>query len=157
MVSFVRWRVVTLLDHTPPARQEVVRQYLASITNQRKLGLFSCACGRVVLPLLKDKRSQRALEITEQYLDDLVSRSEWDEARDALVTGRDEINSGSTRAGRTAALVVECAAGLELEGTIRWSAMAATAGSLAPSVIDAAEAHQALLLRDIVGNPFRRP
>jgi hypothetical protein len=47
--------------------------FLRGRVSDRKLRLFGCACCRAAMPLLKDPRSQRAVETAERYADGLAS------------------------------------------------------------------------------------
>jgi hypothetical protein len=95
--------------------------------SDRQLRLFACACCRAVWGLLTDKRSRRAVEVAERFADGLAMESEFREM------------SGTTWTGCCSDPMGSCRRTLEYSASL----------GLTPAA-------QAALLRDIVGNPFRR-
>jgi hypothetical protein len=57
-------------------------------SGRRKLRLFACACCQQLWPFLTDGRSQRAIEISEQYADGQASKDELAEAQSAADAAR---------------------------------------------------------------------
>jgi hypothetical protein len=114
--------------------------YLKGKASPRKLRLFACACARRYWDELPDKRSRRAVEISERYADRIASKNNLDTAR------------ANAKAAYLAALRTNHVwAALAVTESDPWIAAATLAGTWANS-----ERHGlAVLLRDIFGNPFR--
>src|SRR5262249_44811209 len=55
-------------------------KFVGDRAGERKLRLFACACVRRIWYLLTDERSQRAVEVSEQYPEGLVSAGHLAEA-----------------------------------------------------------------------------
>jgi hypothetical protein len=115
--------------------------------SSRKLRLFACACVRRAWPLLRDPRSQRVVEKAEAFADGLITVKELASAR-AATPGRDE--------DRVRDWVAKAATDCAISKA--WFAvMKATDGVARSSTVQAAERHeQAAVLREIIGNPFRK-
>jgi len=158
---------------------EAMLRHLGDNGRDRKLRLFTCACCRRIMFLVTDERSRRAVEIAERLVDGLVSKEgverAWDDARQAANDAaaafeeQDQWDQEEWNANAAA----ECAADAALQ-TIHWRYVEYASAPHDDSVIflgkDAADAikysgsqedliaerrAQAVLLRDIFGNPFR--
>jgi hypothetical protein len=115
--------------------------------SSRKLRLFACACVRRAWPLLCDARSQRVVEKAEAFADGLITVKELASAR-AATPGRDE--------DRVRDWVAKAATDCAISKA--WFAVLKATDDVArSSTVQAAERReQAALLREIVGNPFRK-
>jgi hypothetical protein len=161
MLNFLASEVACLVDEEPPDRRERLRQHLVHVTGQRKKALFGLGCCRQVWPLLADRRSREAIELTEFYLDGSVSVERWmtavaeaEAAHHALETGPRRPRREDARAARSAAYAAMRAVNLDARAAADESAIAACWASIFPSPVEATAA-QAALLRDIMGNPFQ--
>lgn len=144
----------------------------------RKLRLFACTCCRTVWQYLLDERSRWAVEIAERFVDEKITRSQFQEAsRDAVAVARDLSGEdiASSNDGELIHLILEnlvgngnvqCAAAWAAALTLtnpRWVSWATRAATLAAhmpvadwrqlnSEISGSEARY---LRELFGNPFR--
>jgi hypothetical protein len=144
--------------------------------SHRKLCLFAVACCRRVLHLVPVEAARHVVEVTERYADGLASREELQRAVEASASACADHSQrlavhGSYlwRHEREALQAVshvhrpEAALGpISRAAATAWVWAAAVQQSLegedpGRALIEAEYAHQAGLLRDIVGNPFRRP
>ena len=122
---------------------------------ERKLRLFACICTRRVWNLLYDKHSQKALTLVEMYAD-------ADDSESLLDTARRLANQAvhtAYREGRTVA-GVELVSMLCREDISRATSAVELAARCEANLIDqhglnAIKQKQGLLLREILGNPFR--
>jgi hypothetical protein len=144
----------------------------------RKLRLFACACIRPLFELLKDPRSEHAIEVSERFADGQATAQELEEARndawlavESLQPSAIELASPGfalgpatarvwPRAARAAAEVALPEAGQAVvavqaaveHASIEWAA----SGNVAEIAARAGAATRADLLRDIFGPlPFR--
>src|SRR5262249_39048570 len=138
----------------------------------RKLRCFACACMRAVWSHLIDERSQQAVEMAERYADGLASATELASAEAAayevarvadLRTTVSDPSWAATRAAHGAASydaygAASGAAFIAALCSAPWAfdASGAVQHHGAPLAKARARRHQCDLLRDIVGNPFRR-
>jgi hypothetical protein len=137
--------------------------------SDRKLRLFACACCRRIWRRLCDKRSQSAVLTAELYAD---SRCSLPELTQALADAQAAYNEGSDAfyTQKTGITVEAHAAAMHAADTHRWR-LRGTVDSAAYSVFKPGShpyseedariavvpeyAAQAVLLRDITGNPFK--
>jgi hypothetical protein len=148
----------------PPSMLEFLRDK----ASERKLRLFACACCRRIWYLLKDKRSQQAVEFVEKCVDGLANSEElvvisdaandvWNDAAygrspffsDAETDAADAAcSTADPQDGMSAALhASHCAA-----YAASWSS---SGRQIIQKQASAEQAVQCLLLRDLFGNPFR--
>jgi hypothetical protein len=124
--------------------------------SDRKLRLFACACCRRAWPLL-DARSQRLVEMSEDYLDGLAGQGALSEAseRHRQVWREHPPESAAHIVGWVVGVLVSggawAAALNAVEATLR---ALRRSGLMAES--DRELVAQAELLREVIGNPFRR-
>jgi hypothetical protein len=155
---------------------EAMLAFLAGQASERKLRLFTCACCRRILHLLRDERCRTSIEIIEREADGVASErrsTEVLEERVARVWDGYLIATEASGVMRTAA----CRSPEKAAGNTVQSAAAALAMEIAgpcsyatPDLVHHVawhNAHQAglrsagrelcRLLREVFGNPFRRP
>src|SRR5262245_23213325 len=155
---------------------DLMLEFLRDNASDRKLRLFACACCRRIWRLLVDKRSQRAIEITEDYADRKAEERALDEAAAAAEDVYQQLNLDWDEAN---SVVPDAAPLLESEAYAAWPTCESYCGSrdkthvysstdaieVARAVVSslgedserqASERRcQAALVRCIVGNPFR--
>jgi hypothetical protein len=113
----------------------------------RKLRLFACACVRRAWPLLSNERSRQVVEQAERFADGLIGKKELAAAR-AAAPGRGE--------DRATDWVAKAAADCAIAGA-SWAVTTSTrALALSSAVAVAEHREQAALLREVMGNPFRK-
>jgi hypothetical protein len=117
--------------------------FLRGRISERKLRLFACACIRRIWSLRPDDRCRRAVDVIERCADGLLRRAELE----AALADAEAVEAGSRGPARAAARAVVMA----------WSTAehaCSAAGQASPDPTGERR-HQAELLRDIIGNPFR--
>jgi hypothetical protein len=151
---------------------EAMLTVLQNKVSDRKLRLFACACCHRIAHFVVDDRSRTAIAILEQYADGQASDEQLvvaDEANQEML-GR----SGTEAAHDAATYTIACAVGVPQDGpsavdTTKNARLTAhgAAGTIAiaPDRTQSKRAQQAarkvesraqaVLLRDIFGNPFR--
>jgi hypothetical protein len=127
--------------------------------SDRKLRLWAAGCCRLCWGLLKDKRSRAAVEAAEQYADGLLG------AADLAAVSRGASEAGETLSNfdravkplRHAALAADAVAAPHLGPVIGAPRRAVLAlGVAGPTPKAGAQQAVLALLRDVLGNPFRR-
>jgi len=159
--------------------------FLLDQVSDRKCRLFACACCRRILHLLQGVRGVEAVEVAERYTDGLGSREELRAAEQEAIKGRDEAWAAYEASGReddshcvasSAAITCGWAAcqpdsytrndDLGCRGLFAAAYAAGTMAHHTSGKGDSLHADyklhkakeacvQAVLLRDILGNPFR--
>jgi hypothetical protein len=127
----------------------------------RKLRLFGCACVRRVWSLL-DAKARAAVELAERYADRLVTDTALLSAREELAlevngpVGRDLPRPMAARAA--ACLLYTNDEAYDERAAYDWLVEEGAADFSADAIEDRAgeRAVQAMLIRDIFGNPFRQ-
>lgn len=127
----------------------------------RKLRLFTCACCRRLSALLVDERSRNALNLLEQSIDGIIPPHELAAARMSAWHAARSLTDNAER------LAAEAVGATLAHSLIVRNVLEATRRAVAESLhllsgAQAAALHsernaQMVLLREIVGNPFRRP
>jgi mannitol/fructose-specific phosphotransferase system IIA component (Ntr-type) len=131
--------------------------HLGDRLSPRKRQLFACACVRRVWHLVAQPVCQWAVEVAERYADGLASEEEREAADEATASDTDE-SEGSPYSDAELAATFAILAHLDFAGrdsigqhpAVNAAHHAALAGGPAEA------SNQAVLLRDVAGDPFRR-
>ena len=124
--------------------------FLGEKTSDRKRRLFGCACCRRVWPLLLDERSRKAVELAERLAD---GQSSDEERLAAFEEAEDATNAVRGQGQRVYCAAVAAGEVVEDEVCDRYCGWYST--SIAAANSKEEECHQAGLVHDIFGNPFR--
>jgi hypothetical protein len=142
---------LTATDPTP------MLEFLKGKASDRKLRLLAVACCRRVWGLLADQRCRKGVDVAERYADGRATEDELNEAADAAYQAADDV--------RVDAYTIPHDAAWEATHDAVWQAahaidneafVFADAHFLHEPVRHTGDKEQAILLRDIFGNPFRR-
>src|SRR5262245_53412189 len=135
-------------------------EYLRGRASQRKLRLFAVACCRRVERLFGDKRTRRAVEISEQYADGMATTKEVADARGTARAFSYDYTHYTNPAWYPSSAAVHVCEHRAWSAASNTSWYAAHYFPRKEEEEDAERAehqerrHQCLLLRDIIGNPF---
>jgi hypothetical protein len=122
---------------------DTLLRFLHGRVSERNLRLLACACLRLIWTRLPDDRCRRAVEVMERCADGLAGRADLQ----AALADAEAVEAASTGPARVAARAVVAA-----WSTAEHACSAAAQASPDPA---AERRHQAELLRDLIGNPFR--
>jgi hypothetical protein len=114
-----------------------LRDKASKKASNRHLRLFACACCRTFWPALTDTRSREAVEASEKHADNLIGRRDLEKA-----------------AGRASKVFMPWYASRQ---RLAKSAATVQAVDLEQSTLLIKKELAVILLRDIIGNPFRPP
>ncbi len=140
--------------HTDPKK---MLEFLGSMTSDRKLRLFCCACVRRIWHLLREERLREAVEVAERNIDGSATQTEFVRA---VRTAR-KINQDAGEAGRAAYYATwhspsNADAPVKVMWYSLWAARVASDDPYPYHNVKAVEsAAQAIIFGDIFGNPFR--
>jgi hypothetical protein len=172
------WQMLVHLRIGPRVQQ--------SKAGRRRLRLFAVACCRRLWPILPEGPLRRAVEVNDRYAEGLAERDEVETARSAALTGmrsawaalraaavaapleeqplRNAVSSATWRAGQAVFQALRSEAYRAAREAALGAAMAAAQFATGPlyhsvwrSAVEAQKTAQRQLLRDLFGNPFRRP
>jgi hypothetical protein len=144
-------------------------EFIKGRISDRKLLLFGCACCRRILHLMADERSRNAVEVCERYADGLATRQERDGAYGPARIAVDDTlalpnadrpwinhNVAAYHAGLAAVwLLSENIASWESSTEAAKAVRGAAGRHSNADAVGPERFCQAVLLRDIVGNPFK--
>ena len=131
-------------------------EFLRGKASERKLRLFAVACCRRIWQLLPDERSRHAVEVAERYADAQATEEEL------LAVGMDASAVPLNFSDMTSVNATEAA--LYTTGPTRYLLDSRQPGlnpalnaglAVSGNALNREQRHQALLLRDLFGNPFR--
>lgn len=140
---------------------------LGARADVRRLRLLACACCRAIWPQLPDPRSRAGIEVAERYADGKANERELAAARTKALAAA---GNGERKAGYApywtlnhnlrdslahALMAAVDAAMLSAVGTARAGKESAVWMTTTTAASAAAMAHQADLVREVFGNPFR--
>jgi hypothetical protein len=140
-----------------------MQRFLFGKLSDRKTRLFGCACCRHIWHLVTDPQCRTAVEVAEQFADGLVTRKTLSQARHAVRTAR---------RGTPCGAALNCVMNKAVEAGWYASDDATTSLALSPvyhalegplggkwdyyAAMAAAEGEIVTVLKELVGNPFRR-
>lgn len=153
--------------------------FLRDRASNRKLRLFACACCRRIWHLMADERCRRAVEVSEDYADGLVSDADLAEAGIAAQNAADALTDAAQESAYAAASFVSNSDDFDrrdpdedfVGSAVSDAAYAAAQASAAVAQVRGTERYRAVfesafqaekraqfvLLHDIMGNPFHPP
>src|SRR5262245_7840693 len=130
---------------------EPMVEFVHDEVSDRRLRLWACACCRRIWTAITDPGSRRAVEVAEQYADELVDHRQLEEARQEAWGVWDQAELHRPFA-REAAFLVAARNAFKAATESADLAAQAVSGSIDPDIAE--RSAQCDLLRDIFGNPF---
>lgn len=141
-----------------PEDLRVALVQLGSVS-ERRLRLVSCACSRRFWKLITDKRGQQAVDGTERYVEGQISAAELESLSLAARKSWEEVHNDFFRKSEgplSAAAMAVYTSSPHFDMNVLSNAMGAAVEAFPKRARKKVEKRsQALLLRDIFGNPFR--
>jgi hypothetical protein len=131
--------------------------FITNSGNHRRLRLLGAACARQLWATMEDQRSRTAVELSELFVDRLVT---WDEVSAARSRAREAARTAERRAARQADRM---AVATQQKSVAAWVAFWSSSISLQSTIPRVAQAMTTMteslrmvcLVHEVFGNPFR--
>jgi hypothetical protein len=130
-------------------------EFLKGKPSDRKLRLVACACVHRLGGHLKDERSKQALELAERFADGTANKAELRRARQAVRAAQEGLVLDLKRRAEGSAYEVVALAATEKDFVKAIPESWPVARLQATGIRVAREPFPSILLREIIGNPFR--
>ena len=137
----------------------IMLDYMYEQTSDRKQDLLAVACFRHIWHLLKTEQGRHAVELLERYAEGKVTSEQLAEAKEAAWQSNSEITHPEGKSGESPEVLALAAIGLAYSfQDMMQRAADATAWvkvNTPEATSEEEEKAQCLIVRDILGNPFR--